>query len=223
MSYETLLASATNNWPCQELSGDLIDSVAGENLVPQGGNAYGLVGPRPWLPRAVRINFASQWDNNTYAGLTGALDYTIAVWIRRTEETLGFGRIFFIAPSNPNAGLAPGNTQFVVNDGSSAQINNLVFDQAWRLATWRRFDSGPNFRGGRDLTFATIPTTANSLGAGLLTVCGAGLRPEMAGLTAWDTSLSDADIATWFAGPISSEIDRRRRGSGKIRRPGRRR
>jgi hypothetical protein len=226
MSYHSLIDQAVSYWPFQGVASPAVDVIGGQALHASGPVVFGGAGPRPWLPFSVAVGELNSVQRffvaYNYPGLNGLFGYTIAFWVRLGVSS---ARTPFFNQYTANVvrlGIDASDLMWVSNDsvtvGQSA-VN--VTPGSWHMLSYRRSASGIVRRLGCDGVFESGATQPNTFNTGAIFVGYLGLSYEVAGLGVWPRYLSDGEVQVLEAGIDYDPSDsRRRRGSGKARRPG---
>lgn len=80
MSFESLIAESLHYWPSQELSGNLVDSVGGLDLIPYFTPTYRNAGPTAWLPFSVGMTLPSNFNSLPTLGVASTARLSACVW-----------------------------------------------------------------------------------------------------------------------------------------------
>jgi len=217
MSYASLLGEALRNWECQELAGNLVDTVAGTPMVPNGAPVYGAGGPTAWLPKAVQMAPGSHFTAGNVAALNLLPSFTYFCWVR---PNLAGNQMTCINNTQLQLLVSAGGAAFAFTGNVYVAPGLLFLDADWNWFAFTRTDAnnGTVYLNGGSLAVVMAGEIINQ---NLFAIGHDGgfnnpLTGRMAGVTVWGRDLSAGELATWVLGPAGA-VARRRRGSGKTR------
>lgn len=206
--FTDVVASAVAYWPCQEASGNLVDSIASVAATATGTPVYAERGPTYWLENAIRVSSGNHFSAGDVNGMdVGTGSFTIACWVRRVntahEVICGKGTSdhFRVFNANGSGQLFWGNDSQSYGSAITLPVNQWCF-----LALGRDVAAGKSFisvNGFRVETSETVNQSVTNSSNFLIGTDG-GSYPfagKLAGLGFWASALTDAQIDLLRLGP----------------------